>query len=88
MPDVIPEYDAVTERLELGYLGEDTDNNQTYEKVEDVVERAGLGSQGIGMLSFRTFSLFNLTATFSKEFSKYCLSAVCSYSNILESLLF
>lgn len=52
MPDLIPEYDAVAEYFESGDLGEwhDDAGNATYERVEDVLQRADFGSQPVCFL--------------------------------------
>ena len=49
MPDLIPEYDAVTEQLEMG-IYEDIPGNQTYERVEDVLTNFDHENPGIGTL--------------------------------------
>ena len=46
MPDVIPSYEAVDGKYEMGYLGQDqTDSgNETYETVGDLLGRTDIGS--------------------------------------------
>ena len=49
MPDLIPEYDAVAERIEMGLMTDFEDgDNQTYERVEDILPNLNNGSPGIG----------------------------------------
>lgn len=53
MPDLIPEYDAVAERIEMGLMTDFEDgDNQTYERVEDILPNLNNGSPGIGNLAY------------------------------------